>query len=211
MWLNTLLDQHTQATAAAERKELEGRIYEVVDRHFRQAIRGWLAAKYGRGLKDDRHGQGASYTALFHDFFVKVLEQKPDPFWKAKTASDLRSWSSVVMLRMLVDHYRRTSHRPVGMDGFEEFANQRETHFERRFPGLVWVESLKQWQRWQSQGTDTERQWARILAQHYVDGMKWCEIATDLEISSSAISKLKTRAVAALRLALRQTLEDGIE
>ena len=72
--LMTLLDQHTWATDAAERKKLEGQIYQVVDRHFRQAIRGWLAAKYGRGLKDDRHGQGASYTALFHDFFVKVLE-----------------------------------------------------------------------------------------------------------------------------------------
>ena len=202
------LEACASETDAARRRELEDQIYRLVDKHFREAIRGWLAAKFGHGLKDNRHDHSKQYTVLFHDFFVRMLKLRPDPFWKARTASELRKFSSVVMRRLLLDHVRRKPHQPVTMDGFEKFATQRQTHFENRFPGLVWTKALEQWQRWAADGTDTEKLWARLLTQHYVDGMKWREIASDLEKDPTTICKLKTEAIEALRYVLRTTMEN---
>ena len=75
-----------------ELKPIAEAIFELVDKYFRRELLPILTSVFGTGvvgkqLPEQRRGdQSLRYTEWMQNFFVKMLDKRPDAFWKAQTA-----------------------------------------------------------------------------------------------------------------------------
>jgi len=188
--------------AADEQRALEWQIIELVDRYFRRSLRPWLIRKFGSGVADTNCDSSVRYTDMAHNFFERVLEKRPDEFWKARTARDLRAWASVVMANQMLDYLRRKKRgKEILVDQLAPLVEERQRHFESRF-GVEFERALDQIDAWAVSHDDTERMMASVLRHRYVDGMPYDEIAEQLGVSVEEVERLydlRDRAMKILR------------
>ena len=174
----------------------EDEIIILVDKYFREALRPILLKKFGKVVGSHADGT-VRYTQMVKDFFIKVLEHRHEPFWKAKTARTLRNWSSRVMTNQIIDHLRRKKLAPQPRDDLATFADHRQTHFEK-YNDVRFEQALFTIQQWLS-GSEEEQLMAKVLRHRYVDGMDYDEIAEHLEIDKKRLYRIAEEAKKALR------------
>ena len=183
----------------ATRKRIDAKEDEIiilVDKYFREALRPILLKKFGKVVGSHADGT-VRYTQMVKDFFIKVLEHRHEPFWKAKTARNLRNWSSRVMTNQIIDHLRRKKLAPQPRDDLATFADHRQTHFEK-YNDVRFEQALFTIQQWLS-GSEEEQLMAKVLRHRYVDGMDYDEIAEHLEIDKKRLYRIAEEAKKALR------------
>ena len=174
----------------------EDEIIILVDKYFREALRPILLKKFGKVVGSHADGT-VRYSQMVKDFFIKVLEHRHEPFWKAKTARNLRNWSSRVMTNQIIDHLRRKKLAPQPRDDLATFADHRQTHFEK-YNDVRFEQALFTIQQWLS-GSEEEQLMAKVLRHRYVDGMDYDEIAEHLEIDKKRLYRIAEEAKKALR------------
>ena len=189
-----LLEQHANAPS----KDLEDEIIGLVDEHFREALRPVLIKTFGKGVASQQVDASVRYTNVVNDFFAKVLKQRDDAFWQAKTAKELRAWASRVMTNQVLDHFRRKKLAPKVVDDIGEFADQRQTHFEKYNNDVRFEAALATLERWRV-GSDDERRLALVLQHRYIDGMSYDDIAEQLGIIKDEVYRIAEKAKKRLR------------
>ncbi|MBM4076306.1 MAG: sigma-70 family RNA polymerase sigma factor [Planctomycetes bacterium] len=197
-------------------RSVEGDILELVDKYFCRALRPVVNKVFGTDVvgtegphrKDnqpekDQNGKDSNtnqtetnrrqkdgdcrYTEMVNDFFVKVLDKKPDAFWKAKTAKNLRTWASVVIANQMRDVLRRQKKGQQILKEILPLIDQRQTHFQKQYQ-KDFEEFLDQLAAWDSSSDQRYREQATALRHRYVDGMSKREIQEQMGISDDKLN-----------------------
>ena len=190
-------DQAAVASLKQQIKKLEDEIIALVDEHFRDALKPVLIKVFGKGVVNPQGDVSVRYTSVVNDFFTKVLADRDDAFWRAKTAKKLRSWASVVMRNQVLDHIRRKKRFPQTVDDIGAFADQRQVHFEK-YNEVPFEQALATLECWK-EGTDDEKVMALVLQHRYIDGMKYDEIADQLDLEKEQLYRIAETAKKQLR------------
>jgi RNA polymerase sigma factor (sigma-70 family) len=159
------------------RKAKENEILILVDKHLREFLRGLLVREGGR----------ARFTAMLHDFFIKVLEKRPDGFWKAQTAEQLRAFVSRALTRQMIDALRREKRYQAPPEGIDAFIDECRKFFTEK-TGLEFsyqiLERVNSW----CQSDDLSKQRRGLILRHrYVDGMTRKQISNQLGITEHLV------------------------
>lgn len=190
-----LLDRY-HGSEGAERERLEGELIQRLDVYFRDALRPGLAHRFGRQLDDT----SVRYTAMANDFFAKVLDRRPDAFWRARTLQDLRRWTSRVISNQILTVLRRRRGLPRAAapdDPLEDLADQRAAHFEQRHR-IDLAGALEVLEGWHG----APEPWpllARVIEHRYIDGMNYSELEVQLGLPRAELYRLRDAAIAELR------------
>ena len=173
----------------------EGDILELVDKYFRAALHVVVRDKFGGVVARPMKGQDGRcrYTEMVNDFFVKVLAKKPDAFWKAETAKDLRTWASKVIARQMIDTFRRQKRGQQILDDILPLIEQKRAYFQERY-AKSFEEFLDQLSIWEASTDQSLKRKAVVLRHRYVDGMTWRDIASQLDLSDEALTKIRNQA-----------------
>ena len=187
--LINLIQQHQ-----AGDRSVEGDILELVDTYFRRALKPIVASVFGTTVVGGTGNDGqCRYTEMVNDFFVKVLDQRPDAFWKAQTAKALRTWASVVIANQMRDALRRQKTGQQIINDILPLLEQKRHYFQERYR-KTFEEFLDQLAVWESSPDPQLQIQARTLQHRYVDGMTWRDVATQLGISDEALTKIRNQA-----------------
>jgi RNA polymerase sigma factor (sigma-70 family) len=180
-------------------QQVEQEIIGIVSSYFQRALRPAITKVFGRQVSSAAGDASLRYTAVINDFFVKVMETRPDAFWRAKTAKDLRTWSSVVVANQMRDYLRRKQkHREI-LAEIAPLVEQRQQHFRDRF-GIEFDDSvLECLARWRIDSAAETSQMGWVLTHRYVDGMPYDDIAQQLNISKQSAYRLRERGIEILR------------
>lgn len=175
-------------------RSVDGDIIELVDTHFRRALKPVVMKAFGPDIVGTSGKDGnCRYTEMVNDFFVKVLDKQPDAFWKAQTASALRTWSSVVIANQFRDTLRRQKKGQQILAEILPVLNEKRRHFEDQYR-KTFEEFLDQLAVWESSKNDALMLHATALRHRYVDGMKWRDIASQLGMTDEALQKIRDQA-----------------
>ena len=186
-----LLQQHQAGDVS-----VEGEILELVDTYFRRSVRPVVAKVFGTNVVGTPSNDGrCRYTEMVNDFFVKVLDKRPDAFWKAQTAAALRTWASVVIANQMRDTLRRQKRGQQILADILPLIEEKRAYFHERYR-QTFEEFLDQLTVWERSPDKSLQLQATALRHRYVDGMRWREIATQLKISDEALTKSRERAEA---------------
>ena len=196
--LGKLLDKYRAESDETERKKIEQEIIELIDHYFRLSLRPVMAMLFGPQMLASGEGNSEGFTVLLYDFFEKVLATRPDEIWRARTARDLRNWSSTVMANQMRDYLRRKKlGQEIKNDVIKPWYEQRERHFEKRFPERF--DAFIEWLDCKEALGKLPQEQRRLLQIHYLDGMTWEETAEELGLSKSAFFRQREAALKRLR------------
>ena len=174
----------------------ERELVGLVATHFEEALKPLLLSKFGSAAGK---GGAARYTQMMNDFFVKVLSSRPDAFWRAKSAKELRKWASVVVTRQMIDHLRRENRYEADTEAIAPLVHEREVCFREK-TGLEFdfgvLEIVEAWSK--STNADIKRR-GLVLRHRYVDGMTRIQIAEQLDITEYDVRKAHDEGIAILR------------
>jgi len=180
------------------RKDLENEMFTLVDSHFREALKPSLVAKFGAAAGE----RGAArYTAMMNDFFVKVLAKRPDAFWRAKSATELRKWASVVDSNQIRDYLRREKRYQNAADALAPLVEEREGFFKQKTGMNFDSEILERIDALCRETDPSQRMRGWVLRHRFVDAMTRDQIADQLNVSVHAVRKALDEGVLALRTA----------
>ena len=186
-----LLQQHQAGDLS-----VEGEILELVDTYFRRSLRPMVAKVFGTNIVGTSSNDGrCRYTEMVNDFFVKVLDKRPDAFWKAQTSAALRTWASVVIANQMRDTLRRQKRGQQILADILPLIEERRAYFQERYR-KTFEEFLDQLAVWEQSPDKSLQLQAGALQHRYVDGMTWRDIAPQLGISDEALTKIRERAEA---------------
>lgn len=191
-----LLDQRRVESDERKRSDIEQQILVMIDRYFRLSIRPMMSHIFGNEVLHDHQDSSLRYTVMMNDFFVKVLESRPDEIWRATTARELRNWASTVMANQMRDYLRRKKRGQeiVNAEIVPLYENRRQ-HFEKRF-GDRFDEFLELLEEGMQALNDTHQ---RLLKLHYLDGLNWEDTAAELGVSKSDFYRQREAALERLK------------
>lgn len=185
-------DLARRAVLREELKPISEATFELVDEYFRRELLPILTSVFGTGVVT-RGDQSLRYTEWMQNFFVKMLDKRPDAFWKAQTAKDLRVWSSVVIANMMRTYLRR---RKLGQTILHELApliTEKQTYFENRYE-TSFEDLLDLLKTRESSDDENELLQATVLRRRYVEGQTWQVIAEDLGLKDEQLTKIRQQA-----------------
>jgi len=197
-----------------EVESIRGECLELVDRYFRQTLRPALAARFPeKGIQSAPVAESAysndvmfRYTELVNDFFVQVLSNFDDPFWKKNSAIELRNYASIVISNHGVrDALRkRKKQQAIGESAVhatfeEQLAAEIETRFSNDEQNLDPAEAMELLHRWEASDDEKLRRDARLLRLFYVCGMKVEDIAEDMKTPLKTAYRWKAAALKKMR------------
>ena len=197
-----------QTTAAGEKRqlsdlerqivELEAEVLEIVDGYFRASLRGIMTKLFGPEMASRNQYQEATlrFTELLNNFFVKMLEKRPDAFWRARKAKDLRKWASVANANLMRDALRRDRCGRELLKQLTPLVDERKLHFQKTAKIELTEDVLKMFELWRD-GVDP--QMGLVLTYRYLDGMSYAEIANQLDIDEVEVKSLRSRGIQQLR------------
>ena len=195
--LIALLQRHQSGDTS-----VAGEILELVDTYFRRALRPVVAKVFGTDVIGTDHNDGhCRYTEMVNDFFVKVLEKRPDAFWKAKTAAALRTWSSVVIANQMRDYLKRKKRGQQILTEISPLVAQQQASFESQYQ-TTFEDFLDLLAVWESSDDPALRFQADALRLIHVGGMPLGEVARQLVISDERLAKIREVASKLLRAKL---------
>lgn len=183
----------------AGRCKLEEDLFRIVERHFREVLRPYLLAKFGATAGE---GGAARYTALMNDFFIKVLDKRPDAFWRAESATELRKWVSVVVSNQMLDYLRREKRYEDVADGLAPLVEERQDFFKEKTGMVLNGEILEQIDLWCREEDSPWHLFGWVLRHRFVDGMTREGIADQLNISIHTARRALDEGIVALRAAV---------
>ncbi len=198
------------ARREAQRRDLKpigDAIFELVDKYFRRELLPILTSVFGIGvvgkqLPEQRRGdQSLRYTEWMQNFFVKMLDKRPDAFWKAQTAKNLRVWSSVVIANMMRDYLKRKRRGQKLLAELAPLIAEKQKYFEDRYE-TTFEDFLNLLAQWDVSDDEKRRLMAAALRLRYVDGLTWQQIALDLGISDEQLTKIREQASRELKIKL---------
>jgi len=191
-----LQDEYESATNPASRKQAEKRILQLVEENFRRELRPLLVQRLGLRIAPDGESRDASvrYTTLVNDFFLKVLDKRPDDFWKRQTLHNLRKWASVTLTRQFIDHLRRRNRGTEAARVYAQLAEQRRVHFEKHYK-VPFLNALERLEAWRSGDDDHRRTMADLMLRHYVDGYPWKQLEEQFNLTAQRIEYLRKKAI----------------
>ena len=170
---------------------VEGDILELLDTYFRRELTRVIAKGFGKNVVGSpRHEGQCRYTDMVNDFFVKILETRPDSIWKAQTAHDLRSWTSKVIRNQMIDALRRMKRGEQILEDVRSLIEQRRAYFQERYRTTL-EEFLDQISTWEASQDESLILKAAVLRHRYIDGMKWQDIAAQLGTNDEALTKIR--------------------
>lgn len=193
-----LLDAHLALPegSGAERTSIEDQLLTLVDRHFREALKPFLLARFG--AKAGKSGV-ARYTVMINDFFTKVLAHRPEAFWRAKSAETLRKWASVVVSRQMIDFLRREKFYGDGFAAIAPLVEERRDFFKQKTGMDLSARALDLIDAWCVSGTEEVRSIGWVLRHRYIDGMTREQIANQLNTSLHTVRKVHDSGIESLR------------
>ncbi len=175
---------------------VEGEILELVDTYFRRSLRPVVAKVFETNVVGTPSNDGqCRYTEMVNDFFVKVLDKRPDAFWKAQTAAALRTWASVVIANQMRDTLRRQKRGQEILADILPLIEEKRAYFQERYRE-TFEELLDQLAVWEQSHDKALQLQASVLRHHYVDGMPWPDVEEQLHISKGVLDKIQKRAEA---------------
>jgi len=197
----TLLNAHLALPEgpSPRRSVIESQILLLVDRHFREALKPFLLARFGAVAGE---GGSARYTAMMNDFFTKVLAHRPDAFWRAKSTETLRKWASVVVSRQMIDYLRREKFYGDGFDAIAPLVEERHDFFKEKTGLDLSARALGLIDDWCGSDQEEKRMIGWVLRHRFVDGMTRDQIADQLNASVHTVRKALDAGIEALRRAL---------
>jgi DNA-directed RNA polymerase specialized sigma24 family protein len=192
-----LLDEHLALPKGPSdrRKAIEEEIFRLVDRHLREALKPLLLARFGAAAGESG---AARFTAMMNDFFTKVLEHRPDAFWRAKSATELRKWASVVISNQMRDYLRRERR----FDAMAPLIYERCEFFKEKTGMDLTIRALDLIDAWCGNEDDGKHLQGWILRHRFVDGMTREQIGDQLNMSVHTVRKALEGGIGALRTAL---------
>lgn len=193
-----LVREHTDLNL--RRKEVGDEIGEIIDTYFRRSIRPMLTKVFGAKVvgQTDANNGALQFTAMVSEFFVKVLQKRPDAFWKAQTAHDLRTWASVVIANQMRTYLKRKQRGQQILAEIAPLVAQRQSYFEDRY-AMTFEDFLNLLATKEADGDSSQQLAARAWRHRYVDGMKWGDIAQDLGISDDTLLRIRKDAESQLK------------
>jgi RNA polymerase sigma factor (sigma-70 family) len=198
--VNLLDDLHALPKGPSdERKDKEEKLFNLVDKHLHEVLKPYLLAKFGVAAGE---GGAARFTAMMNDFFTKVLEKRPDEFWRAKSATELRKWASVVISNQMCDYLRREKRYEDGFDIIAPLVEERRDFFKEKTGMNFSIRALDRINVWCGREDDGERLLGWVLRHRFVDGMTREQIADQLNISVHSVRRALDEGIDALRAAL---------
>ena len=165
------------------------------DKHMREVLKPFLLDKFGAATGESG---AARFTAMMNDFFIKVLDRRPDEFWRAKSAAELRKWTSVVVSNLIRDHLSREHKYNYFDDGFGAFVLERRDFFMAKTGLSLSEKVLDLIDKWCDGGEPS----GLVLRHRFIDGMTREQIAEHLNVSIHTVRKTLDKAMDELRLAL---------
>jgi DNA-directed RNA polymerase specialized sigma24 family protein len=180
----------------AARRKLENQLIALVDRHFREALKPFLLHKFGAAASQ---GGAARYTAMINDFFVKMLAKRPDQFWRAKSARELRKFASVVVSNQMRDYLRREARQQDCYDAIAPLLAERQSFFKQKVGLDLTAPVLDEIEQMCKSSHADERLSGLALRHRFVDGMTREQIADQLNVRVHAVRVAIEKGVAALR------------
>ncbi|MCY2963061.1 MAG: sigma-70 family RNA polymerase sigma factor [Planctomycetota bacterium] len=185
----------------------EQRVLEIVDGYFRSCLPGIMMKLFGPGVISQRKDTAVRFTEMINNFFVKLLEKRPDAFWRARTAKNLRLWASVANANLMRDVLRREKR---GREILQDIAPllaplvaERNRHFEKTVGIPLGARVLEQLETWLETGDSTHQEMALVMRYRYLDGMPYPEIAHMLGVFEGTVQSRRTAAIEWLRDNLR--------
>jgi RNA polymerase sigma factor (sigma-70 family) len=139
---------------------------------------------------------------MMNDFFIKVLEHRPDAFWRAKSATELRKWASVVISRQMIDYLRRERFYAVGFDTQAPFFEERRDFFKEKTGMNLTIRALDLIDACCGSEDDETRLRGWVLRHRFGDGMTREQIGDQLNLSVHTVRKALEAGIVALRAAL---------
>lgn len=203
-----LLDEYHATACDADRRPVERKILVLVDRNLRDSLLRLMVHWFGPGVVNPRRDDDARLTTALNEFFVKVLERRPDEFWRAKSLPDLQRWAATVVRHQMLDYVNREQrgralvkeHAAEIQEFLAPLFERRRVDFEAEFPGVDWRRALAQIGAWEASADPVERQMATALQLRYVIGRKCELIAKELGLPDrKAVYRLLERAFDRLR------------
>jgi RNA polymerase sigma factor (sigma-70 family) len=191
-----LLDTlHVLPAEDPRRTGAEQELFRLVDKHMREVLKPLLLGRFGAAAGESG---AARFTAMMSDFFIKVLAGRPDEFWRARSASELRKWTSVVVSNLIRDHLRRENKYNNFDDGFGAFVLERRDFFMAKTSLPLSEKALDLIDKWCNGGEPS----GLVLRHRFIDGMTREQIAEHLNVSVHTVRKTLDKAMDKLRLAL---------
>ena len=189
--------------------DAEGKALEIVEGYFHQVLPGIMARLFGTKVMVRDQEATVRFTEILQNFFVKILEKRPDAFWRAKTAKRLRKWASVANANLIRDLLRREKRgNEILKEQFGPLLDELSRHFEKTSGLPIDARVLKQIERWYETGDKVRREWALVLRYRYLDGMKYPVIAGMLDLAESTIHQRRSDAIEWLREHLGEESEE---
>jgi RNA polymerase sigma factor (sigma-70 family) len=185
--------------SSSQRKDIEEEIFTFVDRHLREVLKPYLLAKFGAVAGE---GGAARFTAMMNDFFTKVLEKRPDEFWRAKSATELRKWASVVIANQMRDYLRREKRYEDGFDVIAPLVEERRDFFKEKTGRDLTIRALDLIDTGCRSEDEEKRLQGWVLRHRFVDGMTREQIGDQLNVSVHTVRKALEAGIDALRAAL---------
>src|SRR5262249_28508494 len=134
--------------------------------------------------------------------FVKVLDKRPDGFWRAQSAIELRKWTSVVVSNQMRDYLRRQRRYRDLDEVLRPLIEERQAFFRQK-TGMTFSSQVADVLAAGPRDAGPARQaHAWVLRHRFVDGMPRDRIADQMNLSIHAVRKLLDDAIVALRAAI---------
>ncbi|MFN6104155.1 MAG: RNA polymerase sigma factor [Planctomycetaceae bacterium] len=160
--------------------QVEGEILEIVAGYLRASLPGLMAKRFGHQVVakvDPVH----RFSAMLSEFFVRVLETRPDPFWRARTALDLRRWATTVMGNLMCDALRHQRSQQKRTEELwmllQPLVVERNRRFRKASGQELDDDVLELLEIWRNADDSRQRAVGQVLYEHYVVGTPYREIA----------------------------------
>ncbi|MDA1050030.1 MAG: ECF-type sigma factor [Planctomycetota bacterium] len=196
-------DRLTELLAQGVNPAHDQECLSLVYQHLYDNLRPMLVKKHGA----DMDGRRASkqFTDMLNDFFVRVMEKARDKQAKQPqlvalySTRELKNYVSRALLNLLIGHSRRRKSRANAAQEMEYLFRDFEVYFKHDCPDIDFDAALEQFDRWDTNGGEQERQWAAVLRGRYIDGLENEEIQSHLDISPATFHRRHNTALAELR------------
>lgn len=190
----------TPASLQAEISMLEHRAIEIIYLFLRRSLPALMYRLFGPRVVSHREDAIVRFTEMLHNFLVKILENRPDELWRAKTARQLRLWASVANANLMRDILRRERRgQEILREKLAPLLEARSRHFEKTAARPLDELVLEKIEAWTNDGNEVVRQMGLVLRYRYLDGLPYPEIAEMLGVSEATVQNRRSDGIERLR------------
>jgi RNA polymerase sigma factor (sigma-70 family) len=215
-----LAKQRAQASAAPDVQAVLRQAEQDLAEFIYRFVHKELKPSFSRSFPASDLNSPIRYTDMLDNLFVEVLEKRPDAVWKAESTRAIARFVSVALRHDILSALRSLKRRevkeipfgqPVSQAGqgeeapsedeaLTDLARNRHDYFRKKY-AIDLADALDAMTAWPKRPAPwPEREEALRL--RCLDGLKYGEIAVQMEISIEKVRRLVDEALIALRAEL---------